>query len=115
MSIIIIKSFDFYQQLDVTNSEILSLYFIIMMATKQQSTYDDIDLEKSPSEPSSIETQVCRYQVNDWEPRPITTEERNEYNMVCISCIFLSCMITIGIITILIVTTQLSNNDGNDI
>lgn len=84
-----------------------------MIPNKQQTTYDDIDLENPPSE-SSLETQICRYQVNDWEPRPITTEDRTEYNMVYFSCIFLICMIVLAIIIIILVCIHLSNNDSND-
>lgn len=84
-----------------------------MIPTKQPTTYDDIDLENPPSE-SSSETQICRYQVNDWEPRPITTEDRTEYNIVCMSCIFLSCMIVLAFVIIILVCIHLSNDGGND-
>ena len=84
-----------------------------MIPNKQQTAYDDIDLE-NPSSESSLETQICRYQVNDWEPRPITAEDRTEYNMVYFSCIFLICMIALAIIIIILVCIHLSNTGGSN-
>lgn len=80
------------------------------------SKYDNIDLENSSIDASlsniSGETQICRYQVDATELRSVTSEDRNEYNMICFSCIFLTSMLIIGIAIMIVITIKIAHEDN---